>query len=274
MFSSKSSFYITLPSNVKTKASHQKNLTSEYTTYLPRALELSADEWECALVEISYPHSFNNIHPPFDTVKFSWWDTNTKTQYNKVTNIPNSHYSSIDEVLEAINQLKPPGFKGNLDFTKKKRKSVKIVLHDSEELKIHHILAKLLGFDRTFFSFSDTSGIKEENIERTDDRIRIKADFHADIRALHYNFYVYSNIVQPHLCGSDYLPLLRTVNITGEEGDYISKIYEIPHYLPLTSNFIEFIEIKIADDLGNNIQFQYGKVIIKLHFRIRSFLHR
>ena len=91
-----------------------------------------------------------------------------------------------------------------------------------------------------------------------------------DVRIQHYNLYIYSSIVQPHLCGMEYLPLLRTVNVEGSEGSYISRVYEIPHYLPLSSNFIESIDIKIADDLGQNIRFQYGKVIIKLHFRRRT----
>lgn len=274
MFSSRSSFYITLPSNVKSKTTHKKNVTSEYTTYLPKALEFSAEDWECALVEISYPHSFNNIHPPFDDVEFTWWDTATKSLVKQVTNIPNAHYTSIEEILEAINQVKPPEFKGSLDLSKKRRRTVKIVLHRFEQIKFHHILARLLGFNISTFRFNSTVGINENNFELLADRFRIKADSHADIRALHYNFYIYSNIVQPHLCGDEYLPLLRTINITGEEGDYISRVFEIPHYLPLSSNFIDFIEIKIADDLGNNIQFQYGKILIKLHFRVRSFLHR
>lgn len=261
MYSNRS-FYVTLPSNVQS-LTDKKNVTSEYTTYLPKALELQNNDWECALVEISYPHSFNNIHPPFDLVKFSWWDNDTKTQIKQNIRISNGYYNSIDDVLEIINSEKPKGFRGMFGFEKKGRKKTKIVLFTFESIELHSTLARLLGFKEEKWSYIPSHTTEEE-------RLRIKADFIADIRALHYNFFIYSSIIQPHLCGTEYLPLLRTVNVEGSEGSYISKVYEIPHYLPLSSNFIESLDIKITDDLGQNIQFQYGKVIIKLHFRRRG----
>ena len=269
MYASKS-FYITLPSNVKSLAGHHKNLTSEYTTYLPKALELNTDDWECALVEISYPHSYDNMHPPFDTVKYTYEDPHTKKKAHHIATIANSYYDSIEQIVEAVNDSKPRGFKGFLAFEKKGRKKTKIVLHPNEGLKFHVTLARLLGFKAHQWSYNPL----EVSADTSGERMRIKADFIADVRTLHYNLYVYSNVVQPHLCGTEYLPLLRTVNVEGTEGSYISRVYEIPHYLPLASNFIESIDVKIADDLGQNVRFMYGKLIIKLHFRRRSFLHQ
>ena len=43
-----------------------------------KALELNTNDWECALVEISYPHSYDNMHPPFDMVKYTYEDPYTK----------------------------------------------------------------------------------------------------------------------------------------------------------------------------------------------------
>ena len=268
MYSSKA-FYITLPSNVSSP-DHHKNVTSEYTTYLPKALEFDRDNRECALVEISYPHSWDNIHPPFDTIKFQYYDQNENTITTSIKELPNSCYISIKEVVETINRIKPRGFRGNLGFEKKGREMVKIVLFQNEGIKLHKTLSKLLGFAEHSWEYK-----LPEMKEVTDlpDRVRIKAQFHGDIRALHYNLYVYSNIVQAHLCGTQYLPLLRTVNIEGSDGSYVTKIYEIPHYLPLSSDYIESINIKIADDIGQRLRFQYGKVICKLHFRRKSYLH-
>ena len=270
MYSSKKSFYVTLPSNVRPPTGHHlKNKTSEFTTFLPKALELNTEDWECALVEISYPHSYNNMHPPFDIVKFTYENPETNEQTRHIVDIPNGYYDSIQEVIQVINKLKPKDFKGNFGFDNSKRGKTKLVLYPNESLKLHTTLAHLLGFREHIFKYdaSDASEISKGSLEP---KMRIKADFIADIRALHYNLYIYSNIVQPHLCGTQYLSLLRTLNVEGTDGSYISKVYEIPHYLPLASNFIESIEIKITDDLGQNIQFQYGKIIIKLHFKQRS----
>ena len=254
------SFYVTLPSNV-TSLGPEKNLTSEYTTYLPKALELDKDVFECALVEIAYPHSFDNIHPPFDTVKFVFKDEKTQSEISHISRIQNGYYNSIESIITAINNCKPKGFKGNFGIEKIHRKRVKVVLFPLEEVKIHSTLANLLGFRHNSWKYSST------DFEIPPERIRIKADFLGDIRALHYNIYIYSDIVQPHLVGNQFLPLLRTVHVEGTEGSYISKVYEIPHYLPISSSFIEKIQIKITDDISQNIRFMYGKVIVKLHFR-------
>ena len=42
-----------------------------------------------------------------------------------------------------------------------------------------------------------------------------------------------------------------------------------PHYLPVSKNNIEKIEIHITDDLGKMIDFGKEKVVVKLHFRPR-----
>ena len=190
MYSSKA-FYITLPSNVPS-SDHHKNVTSEYTTYLPKALEFDRDSWECALVEISYPHSWDNMHPPFDTIKFQYYDHKKNTKIIAIKELPNSCYSSITEVIATINRIKPSGFRGNLDFEKKGREMVKIVLFQNEGIKLHKTLAKILGFAEHDWEYKPPE-MKE--VSDLPDRIRIKAQFHGDIRALHYNLYVYSNIV-------------------------------------------------------------------------------
>ena len=261
------SFYVTLPSNVKSPG-HHKNVTSEYTTYLPKALELNKDKWECALVEISYPHSWDNIIAPFDTIKFQYFSEEEKKDISTLVTIPNSYYRSLEEVVDVINSIKPTGFRGGFGFEKKGRQLVKLVLFENEGVKMHTTLAKLLGFDSQSWRYIPPA-TGDDNV----DRIRIKARFHGDIRALHYNIYVYSSVIEPHLCGTQYLPLLRTVNVEGDEGSYISKVYEIPHYFPLATDFIESIDIRVTDDLAQNIKFQYGKIICQLHFRQKSFLY-
>ena len=254
-------FYITLPSNVKT-FSNKPNKTSNYTTYLPKALELSSSQWEVSLCEISYPHSWDNIYPAINKITFFFRENRDGFSIlQREVEIPRGYYTTLEELVESINNEKPPEFKGSVGFEKASRKRVKIILHTFEGIEMHPTIAGILGFDENkwFCKYSELSPFE--------DRTRIKASRPGDIRALSYNMYIYSNIVKDNLVGDRLVPLLRTVNVEGGDGDYIHKIYEIPHYLPLASDFIEHIEIRIANDQGDLIHFEFGKVIVKLHFR-------
>ena len=73
------------------------------------------------------------------------------------------------------------------------------------------------------------------------------------------------------MVGDTESPLLQVVSTMNSTNDYIEKFFTSPHYVPLARNNLETVEIDIRSDLGKPIQFQSGKVIVKLHFRKRSF---
>ena len=82
--------------------------------------------------------------------------------------------------------------------------------------------------------------------------------------------YVYCNIINYQIVGNTYAPLLRTITINENSeyyGKYIDQVYTRPHYVPLSVYNIDFIEIDIRDDMGDKIQFEAGKILVKLHFR-------
>ena len=82
------------------------------------------------------------------------------------------------------------------------------------------------------------------------------------------NIYVYSDVVSETYVGHQYVPLLRTVPIKKEnQNKYVTESFEQLRYMPLARNFIEQIEIRLADEYGENIRFEWGKVVITLHFR-------
>lgn len=74
--------------------------------------------------------------------------------------------------------------------------------------------------------------------------------------------------------GNTYTPLLRTilVNENSENyGKYINQIFTKPHYVPVSVNTIDSLEINIRDDTGKPIQFEAGKVLVKLHFQPKNY---
>ena len=46
-------------------------------------------------------------------------------------------------------------------------------------------------------------------------------------------FYVYTDIIKSQYHGDVVVPILRTVTAKGEDGSYVSKNYERPHYVSL-----------------------------------------
>ena len=271
------SFYITLPSNVKSPSYHE-NKTSHFITYLPRSLQVR--NFEVALINMAYPFSFDNIYYPLNKIIFET-DIGLPTHTEKSRSIQPMFYKSIDEVINAINQQKPSAFKGELAFEKIGRKLAKVVLFEGEGLRLHPTLAQMLGFTthrweavNIFQSVLVTSLDEETDSEggetkrkKREDRLRFKAVRPGDINSLHYNFFIYSSICKESLVGNDYYPLLRTVTVQGEEGQYIDKTFENAQYIKLASDFLERIDIRITNDQGELVKFAYGKVILTLHFR-------
>ena len=85
-----------------------------------------------------------------------------------------------------------------------------------------------------------------------------------------HSLYVYCNVCEPQIVGDAYVPLLRNVAIKGAHGEYVTKTYSEPHYIPVNTDAVDMIEINIKDDTGYDVSFASGKVVCKLHFRNRA----
>jgi hypothetical protein len=56
-----------------------------------------------------------------------------------------------------------------------------------------------------------------------------------------------------------------------KEMNFTSKIYDSNHYIPVARNNIDTIEIDIRNHLGDPVNFTKGEVVVKLHFKRKSF---
>ena len=54
------------------------------------------------------------------------------------------------------------------------------------------------------------------------------------------------------------------------ESIILFSIFTNPHYLPVTMNSIDTIEIDVRDDTGTPFHFEAGKVLVKLHFQSKK----
>ncbi|CAH3136020.1 unnamed protein product, partial [Porites lobata] len=91
-------FYLHLPSNSSLDKFPHNTLT-EYRVSLPQTLNLTG-EWEVALTEIHYPHSWNNIQ------RFRFYVRNEKLHgvWDSLEML-SGHYSSIEDILSKMKEL-------------------------------------------------------------------------------------------------------------------------------------------------------------------------
>lgn len=81
--------------------------------------------------------------------------------------------------------------------------------------------------------------------------------------------YIYLDIVEPQILKHAVPPppLLRVITVKGKEGDMIHKMFDRPHYLPLSLKNFQTIETVIRTHTGSLGPFERGQLIVKLHFR-------
>ncbi len=93
------------------------------------------------------------------------------------------------------------------------------------------------------------------------------AAYPPDVSCALNTLFVYTDLVEYQVVGNILAPLLRTVPITGVYGETVGCVFLSPHYLRLRKKTIDSVEINIKDSAGNNIGFQFGNTIVKLHLR-------
>lgn len=224
------------------------NTLSEFRVCLPQSIILT-DEWEVALTEIHYPHSWNNVHDKF------WNRFYIKTgEVLQAYSLPSGHYSSIESIIDKMNELiKQSRYKDNVWFTYEAlNRKVTVHLQDNFNMFFSDV-GSMLGFPRDDLIENTTTAQREVDLD---------LGFH--------NLYVYCDIVQSQFVGNSHVPLLRIIPVEGRDGERVSKTFLSPQYLPVSRKQFESIEVNIKRDTGEKVPFEAGRVLITLHFRRAS----
>lgn len=261
-------FYLTLPSNsiLCNSSSCDTSSLNDYRIRLPHKIQLFNGTWEVGLSEIIYPHTWFNITGADD----DWIVFQVASlSYGTRVHLPHGFYATTNQMLTAINwalkeaivalkrqfphKLKHIGISFEFDDMLQ-RVYMKVDGHfDVSSIYMADKLKYILGFDNFYTAPTALS----------------MARYPVDLRGGFYALYIYCDLVDNQVVGDASVPLLRAVNIEGAHGEIICKVYDMPHYLPLTRKEFSAVEINIKDDSGRPVKFKYGKIIIKLHFRRR-----
>ena len=248
-------FYVTLPSN-SSSAYYPDNTLSDFTTKLFKPIDLTG-EWEVALTEISFPHSFYNITEPFNRILYSG---NGSPHNVKTFNIPPGYYHDLKELFLTMHDMMDDLGQRNIKLTlNKNTQKVKVKLDGGAFIEFRAELAAMLGF----------VGNGPEKLVSVRHLNTHDAELPIDLNAGMYSLYLYSDIVEDQLVGDVFAPLLRIVH--GKDrvkgGDMVTRTYENPHFVKVKMKRFDTINMHIRRDTGEKISFQRGKVIVKLCFR-------
>lgn len=288
-------FYIILPT--------VKNL-SNFNTQLPVDISLCGT-WEVGLSEISFTKSWNTlIENQFVELLTFFYDAankNIKVHRNEFAFVPSGLYSK-QELVAKINLAIAKFIK--IEFPNEKIKNIilkkrpevtiennKIILkpglkHNNELIIIRPQikLCQALGIDyslimektNNLFSAYYQYYAKPENAADLFREPVIFTSNPIDMETVK-SFNVYSDICVPRIVGNQLKQLLRIVQIPEHKkfGEQITVLYTSPQYSRIKSNSFNKILINIKETLKNSeeeeqdnyIPFQFGEVIITLHFR-------
>jgi hypothetical protein len=261
-----------LPSNVPIN-SDEVNKTSCYKTYLPTPLDLQTDDWEVGLVQINYPHSWLNINDEVGNIKVHKSLNIRRTKYTQTLQIPPKFYTDITELINIIQDLLTKTKRVKSTIFKILNNKILLKIYPGESIHFHPNLAAMLGLKECKFENKTEEIYPIDNdsndIQNTRNTLVKQSDQMSDLRIAQYNLFVYCDLIKLTLVGNVYVPLLHSIAIDDNPGKYIHKEFLNPHYIPLQNGSISNIQIRLCDDMGENVRFEWGKVIIKIHFRRR-----
>jgi hypothetical protein len=250
-----SSFYLTLPSN-SSMSYYPNNTLTHFMTKLPSRINLEGD-WEVGLTEMQYPHSWYNVKEE-DTRQV----VNNGTE-GKFIDISEGYYDSLESLTTLINKTIIAQTKDKVAqvYYNPFNQKVVVDIKPNGQLCLTNGVKALLGYNTSQGTFlGETNGMlfKSPNTVQTDLGM--------------YAFYVYSDITEPRVVGDSMVPLLRTVPIAGKHGESVVKYFQNIDYVPVMKKSFDTIEIDIRDDTGKHIPFEYGKLVVTLHFRKKRLL--
>jgi len=288
-------FYLTLPCSVK--GITQENVLSDYITHLPRTIELE-DKWEVALVEFHFTKSWYNLeNETFIGVKtldnlflaFSsealhpgkYPLTHLITEINKLLD----EFASSSTTLKSVSHetefrkiVKAPSLTVDLA-------SNRIIMNPGLTDKNEVLLPvftdefyELLGMTNRMhehpYSISSNSKLTDEELLflSTHEEEAIIGPLYSerayDIERGIHSIFVYSDIVEENLIGDKSVRCLRVCTLQQTKfGETINLTFDQPHYLPLSKRSFSTIRVTLKDKTNQQIKFQFGETLIKLHFR-------
>jgi hypothetical protein len=175
-------------------------------------------------------------------------------------------YHNIQELIDMLNLLIPPNTKGQkpVQFENNSlKKTVKINIDPTSIIKISDKLSYILGFNGTLEFRGNESNLAQLTAARTTFHSTVSSNLLAGA----YHMFIYSDIIQPQVVGSELVPLFRIINLTENDNKVTTTRFVNPYYLPLARNIFDTISVVLCNEFGEELFIDKGQVTLTLHFR-------
>ena len=279
MTSSSDSFFLQCPSNASMHI-FPNNTLAEYTNHLETALEIEKDEWEVGLCEIQYPQAWDNVRRGSNKFTIAYQAPRPAGKWKTLEKeVPPGYYKTIPELLHVIKSVYGSTDRKNQTLEGLEMKfnsTTRRVTINADELRIQYQLSDgtsrkpkardayiiLNGDIARLLGFSDKTSVEKGKT--------IISEFPATVSGGFHQMYVYSDIIEPQPHPDGNVQILRTIPVEGKpNNDYLSKRFQNVYYMPVSKQSFSTIRFQILDDTGKKVGFDFGKVLIVLHFRRR-----
>lgn len=256
---------------------YPNNTTACFTVNLPQEIRLKG-EWEVGLSEIHYPLTFLHLQEKHATVSLGM--ENTLAEY-KDYKISYGLFTNMADFLYNINE----DFKQHrvdVDFFKHSAKSGYVCVRRKCEpdtlpnkdcplyLRAHRNFYKILGFEG--HPNLDNNGllVTKDLLERG----AVTGERPANVlNAIPRQLFIYTDITEPLIVGNVKTSLLRIVPVHMKNflfGHNHYQTFAPIKYIPLLSTSFCTITIDVRDEIGEPIPFEFGTLIVTLHFRRKN----
>ena len=280
MTSSSDSFFLQCPSNASMHI-FPNNTLAEYTNHLETPLEMETNQWEVGLCEIQYPQAWHNVRRGSNGFIISYQSPRQAGKWTTIDKeVPPGYYATIPDLLSAIEEVYGSTDKKNqtlIGLEMEYNATTRRVSISTDQLRIQFELSN--GNSRTpkardayitfngdiarLLGFADKAMVEKGK--------KIQSKFPATVSGGFHQMYVYSDIIEPQPHPDGNVQILRTIPVEGKpNNDYLSKRFQNVYYMPVSKQSFSTIHFQILDDTGKKIGFDFGKVLIVLHFRRRN----
>lgn len=268
-------FFIVLPSNTPSVFDRDKNTMASYTVNLPRDITFHGD-WYIGLTEITYTKSWISIEnnhllgimkrgklietgdviprkPTSIPALIQWLNMKLSAFWNSNNYFLGEFDTKNDPpyFMFPENELFIKVFPGSI--TSEREEQTYFWPHVGEEIM------KVLGLATPLHLRPDLmdSGAPVQGVRKPDLSVGIDALF------------VYSDVVSPTIVGDTAANILKVVPVTRaiDYGENVDVIFPHPYYYKVSKREVSRILINIKDETGNTVPFEFGRVIVTLHFK-------
>jgi hypothetical protein len=227
-------------------------------TTLPERIRLDG-EYEVGLSEIVYPHTWYNV----DNRHEIYWigAYNLATAGLTKTYLKSGYYCDGEAFVASLTHQATrlladfPDISVKFSFVRHADR-IRMQIRNSKEhiVVLSWELMEFLGFHEKVIAKKEVDLVGSNGFDVN--------------RGLNL-MYVYCDIASHSVVGDVRASLLRVCNVSGKHGRVVHVTYERPHYVPVGRREFDTVGITINNELGESMPFEFGILMVTLHFRRR-----